>query len=78
MTATPITPEELKDWPRGGYENRAYLCTEDKPMPPKASGHWQHSRTTEVGEQEGGWPSGDNVTIECQNCGHRWKTELPQ
>lgn len=37
-----------------------------------------HSETEEVGEQEDGYPGGDIVRIRCKNCGHTWKTELPQ
>lgn len=37
-----------------------------------------HSEVDEVGEQEDGWPGGDIVTYRCRNCGHRWRSELPQ
>lgn len=38
----------------------------------------EHDAAHEVGEQEDGYPGGDIVTMECSNCGVRWKQELPQ
>ena len=37
-----------------------------------------HMESHEVGDQEDGYPGGDIVTMECPNCGSRWKEELPQ
>ena len=37
-----------------------------------------HSDVVEVGDQADGYPGGDIVTYECRNCGHRWRSELPQ
>ena len=39
---------------------------------------WQHSKVSEIGDQENGWPGGDIVTYRCDNCGVKWKAELPQ
>lgn len=58
-----------------------FQCTPDNPWPGKPSGERVmvvHSDVHEVGEQEDGYPGGDIVTYECRNCGHRWKSELPQ
>ena len=37
-----------------------------------------HPHAREVGDQEGGYPGGDTVRIECPVCGHGWRQELPQ
>lgn len=55
-----------------------FLCTKETPWAPGKPTPVQHSDVHEVGEQEPGWPGGDFVTYECRNCGHRWKSELPQ
>ena len=36
-----------------------------------------HEKTKEV-YYEDGWPSGDIATLQCLECGHEWKTEVPQ
>ena len=53
------------------------ICTKQKPWNGEL-GPVEHDGSHEVGEQEDGWPSGDIITMECSNCGHRWKAELPQ
>jgi len=56
-----------------------FICSPDNPWSPeKHKGRVRHTNAREVGEQEDGYPSGDIVTYECQDCGHRWKVELPQ
>ena len=37
-----------------------------------------HPATTEIGDQEDGWPGGDTVRMRCAVCGHEWTAELPQ
>lgn len=54
------------------------VCTKENPMPKGAEGMWEHTNAHEVGEQEDGWPCGDIVRMKCDDCGHRWKEELPQ
>ena len=53
-------------------------CTKDNPWTPEMGTPVVHEDAREVGEQEDGYPGGDIVTLECKNCGHRWKMELPQ
>lgn len=56
----------------------AFKCTPENPWHVGLSTPVEHSDVHEVGEQEDGYPGGDIVTYECRNCGHRWKSELPQ
>lgn len=56
----------------------AYTCTAEAPWKPEYGLPVRHTKVREVGEQEDGWPGGDIVTYECQNCGKRWRSELPQ
>jgi hypothetical protein len=57
----------------------SYICTPEAPWTPTITARpVQHTGAHEVGEQEDGYPGGDMVTMECSNCGHRWKMELPQ
>jgi hypothetical protein len=54
-------------------------CTAANPWDRKpAAGMVRHDGAYEVGDQEDGYPGGDIVTMECPNCGHRWRIELPQ
>ncbi len=55
-----------------------FICTPEKPWQPSYGAPVRHTNTREVGEQEDGYPGGDIVTIECKDCGHRWRRELPQ
>jgi hypothetical protein len=57
-----------------------FHCTPETPWKEEygAKNGVRHSRVREVGEQQDGWPGGDIVTKECQNCGTRWTEELPQ
>lgn len=55
-----------------------YTCTPEKPWRPEYGKRVQHTNVREVGEQENGYPDGDIVTLECADCGTRWRTELPQ
>lgn len=54
------------------------ICTKANPWKPEMGTPVEHEGAHEVGEQEDGWPSGDIVTMECPNCGERWRMELPQ
>jgi len=54
------------------------ICTKENPWTPEKGFPVQHDAAHEVGEQEDGYPGGDIVTMECSNCGTRWKQELPQ
>jgi len=72
-------------WPRYGAvaamsrrqctKDNPYTSERDKTEPGRG---WEHDGAHEVGEQEDGWPGGDIITVKCQNCGTRWKEELPQ
>jgi len=54
-------------------------CTKENPWNKQhAQNGVRHHDTREIGEQEDGYPGGDWVTVECLNCGHTWKRELPQ
>jgi hypothetical protein len=58
-----------------------FRCTEDNPWAPEKTAPDQrveHSNVHEIGDQQDGWPGGDIVTMECRNCGTRWREELPQ
>lgn len=55
-----------------------YVCTKEAPWTPNIGSPVRHPDASEVGGQEDGWPGGDIVTYECPNCGHRWRSELPQ
>ncbi len=55
-----------------------FHCAPNHPMPKGAEGRWEHTNAHEVGEQKDGYPGGDIVTMECADCGERWKMELPQ
>lgn len=55
-----------------------FTCTKETPWDGKTKGPIVHDAVYEVGDQKNGWPSGDIVTYECRNCGHRWRDELPQ
>ena len=55
-------------------------CTKEQPWDGKKAPNdrVRHHDTKETGEQEDGYPGGDIITLECLNCGTRWKSELPQ
>lgn len=55
-------------------------CTQESPWDGEKGidDRVRHHNVREVGEQEDGYPGGDIVTMECENCGTRWKTELPR
>lgn len=55
-------------------------CTKENPWDrvKREGERVRHHNVYEVGNQESGWPSGDIITNECENCGTRWKEELPQ
>jgi hypothetical protein len=55
-----------------------YVCTKEAPWSEDKGFPVQHPDAQEVGEQEDGWPAGDIITMQCPNCGVRWKEELPQ
>jgi hypothetical protein len=55
-----------------------FICTPENPWKREYGTPVRHSNVREVGEQENGYPGGDIVTVECTNCGHRWRAELPQ
>ena len=50
------------------------LCSPESPMPKGAPGRWEHTNVKEVGE----CMVGCCADYECQDCGHRWREELPQ
>ena len=61
--------------------NGRFTCNPDHPWSGNredAPNGVRHENASEVGEQEDGYPGGDIVTYECADCGHRWKSELPQ
>jgi len=55
-------------------------CTKEYPWDGKKDpdARVRHHDTKEIGDQENGYPGGDIVTKECENCGHRWRMELAQ
>ncbi len=55
-----------------------FICTPEKPWQPSYGAPVRHTNTREVGDQEDGYPGGDIVTMECKDCGHRWRRELAQ
>jgi hypothetical protein len=55
-----------------------YRCTKEAPWHEGMPTPVEHDAAHEVGDQEDGWPGGDIVTMECSNCGHRWRKELSQ
>ena len=56
-----------------------FICTKENPWNSELDvGYVRHDAAHEVGKQEDGYPGGDIVTMQCTNCGHRWRTELPQ
>ncbi len=56
-----------------------YLCSPEAPMPAGALGRWVHTNVSEDEDsQQDGWPCGDTVRLRCKDCGHSWRTELPQ
>lgn len=55
-----------------------FICTAETPWPKGGPTPVQHVDAHEVGEQENGYPGGDIITMRCPNCGHQWRTELPQ
>ena len=57
-----------------------FICTAETPWSEGLDDdrRVKHRDVREVGEQRDGWPGGDIVTMECKNCGARWKSELPQ
>lgn len=56
----------------------SFQCTKETPWRQGLPTPVQHADAHEVGEQEDGYPGGDIVRMECPNCGHSWKAELPQ
>ena len=62
-------------------ERRTFECTLETPWDKTAhvpGTQVIHTNTHQLGEQENGWPSWDIITLECRNCGHQWRQELPQ
>lgn len=55
-----------------------FLCTKGRPWDGRKGLRVEHDGAREVGEQEDGYPGGDIITMECPNCKHTWKAELPQ
>ena len=55
----------------------AFICTEETPWEGQ-KGPVEHPDAQEIGPQLDDYPSGDIQKMECPNCGHRWKIELPQ
>lgn len=54
-------------------------CTDEHPWDKQnTDARVRHHNVREVGKQEDGYPGGDIVRYECNNCGTRWKEELPQ
>jgi hypothetical protein len=68
--------KQENNWPK--TKNGRNLCSPAHPMPRGASGLWEHTNTEEVGDQTNGYPGGDIITIRCNDCGEKWKVELPQ
>lgn len=54
------------------------ICTPKSPWDGRKGVRVQHEGAREIGDQEDGYPGGDIVTMECPNCKHQWKMELPQ
>lgn len=56
-----------------------FVCTAETPWRSDMSvrGQIVHPDAKE-GEQRDGWPAGDEVSMSCPHCGHRWVMELPQ
>jgi hypothetical protein len=47
-------------------------CSPDNPMPEGSNGHWEHTNVSEIG-------NGEYVaTYQCSDCGHTWRSELPE
>ena len=59
-------------------------CTKENPYTKERDASepgygWQHDALHEDhGSQEDGYPGGDIVTMHCDNCGIKFKVELPQ
>jgi hypothetical protein len=65
--------EARSDSARTG-ENGRQLCSPEHPMPKDALGRWEHTNVKEVGE----CMDGCCADYQCQDCGHKWREELPQ
>jgi hypothetical protein len=78
--AAVASSDLLADWPK--TPDGRLLCSPEHPMPiGNGAAHekrWAHTNCHEVGEQRDGWPCGDEVTMQCKDCGLTWTAELPQ
>jgi hypothetical protein len=55
-----------------------FMCTPSNPWKPEYGTPVQHLNAQEYGEQEDDWGGASYAKMMCPDCGHRWKTELPQ
>lgn len=80
LTPVPTIPATFEKWPT--TPDGRLICGPNHPMPiGQGEAHklrWAHTNGREVGEQRDGWPCGDEVTMQCQDCGLTWTAELPQ
>lgn len=56
-------------------ENGRFLCSPEHPMPKGATGRWEHTNAHEYGD---GCFEGCCADYVCDDCGHKWREELPQ
>jgi hypothetical protein len=64
----------LENWPRD--ERNLFICTKEKPMPPKLPkglGSWVHDNVHETDAD-----SDSYIEYKCHSCGHIWRTEMPE
>ena len=56
-------------------DNGRFVCTPENPRPKDATGRWEHTNVKEDGD---GCFDGCCADYVCQDCGLRWREELPQ
>jgi hypothetical protein len=74
LMTTNKTDPIAGDWPRDPVNGRL-LCAPDHPMPKDAKGQWSHTNAHEYGD---GCFDGCCADYLCDDCGEKWRAELPQ
>lgn len=57
---------------------RWHTCTPDDPWKPSIGKRGRHPDAIETGEQEPGYPAGDQQKMRCPHCLVEWTEELAQ